>query len=152
MAVLAMIIIAGAVSQVRAADAPATPPEADFPKSVFEDRPDDLSSRDPFYPSSTRRRPAPVRPATPSSPNARPTPTTPPKPTSMASHLRLGAIYTTEVGRIAIINDQRFSPGQTRQVYAQPNLTLKVRCLEIDNKTVKVSVGDETEPQVLSLP
>src|SRR5687768_12970043 len=100
LAVLAMVIIAGAVSQLRAADAPATPPEADFPKSVFEDRPDDQNSRDPFYPSSSRRRPAPVRPVTPSSPNAKPTPVTPARPVSMAMHLRLSAIYATDAGRI----------------------------------------------------
>jgi hypothetical protein len=99
-------------------------------KSVFID---DLTfGRDPFFPASGRRRLVPVQPAAP-----------PPKPQApeVPDHLFvLKGISTYKDDRWALINKYTFAPGEEIDVKVEGS-KLKVRCLEVRERSVVIRVG-----------
>lgn len=121
-----------APSAIAAAPQPTTEPKAReflFVRSLFVDNP--TVGRDPFFPNSTRRGPKVM--------NTNTTVVVPP------SKLTLNGLSGSRQNRLAIINHRTFSVGEEAEVRVdgQP---VKVRCLEIRDKSVVVTVnGDNQE-------
>jgi hypothetical protein len=113
--------------------------EADIPKSVFVDDP--RSARDPFFPNSTRRKSKPV---TQEPRNG----TTPPAPQPV--QLTLHAILVGQSKKLAQINNRNFEAGEEAEILAG-NQKLKIRCLEINDSSVRVRIEGTQEVRELSL-
>jgi hypothetical protein len=138
-----LILVSSGVGALAAAATPTTEAnaltaDALVPKSVFIDDP--RSSRDPFFPNSTRRNPRPTPP--------RPTPSTPVPPQPI--QLTLRAILVGQNKRLAQINNRNFEAGEEAEVLVG-NQKIKVRCLEIRESSVLVSIEGGNEPKELSL-
>ena len=109
------------------------PPNA--PRSEFKD---DVSfGRDPFFPKSTRR------------PKILVTPTNvEPQRATVPDHVMLKGISFTSGKKLAIINDRTLAEGEefTLKGNGQP---VKVKCVEIKEKSVIVGVGSATKELAL---
>jgi hypothetical protein len=102
--------------------------------SVFEDLPPHLG-KDPFFPTSHRREPAPEVAAT--DPNAHVDPV-----------LVLKGILRTRTHSQAVINNEVLEQGEEEPVRV-PSGHVRVRCLEIGNDYVLIQVEGEAEPKRL---
>ena len=141
------VLVAGVCGAVAAAPSTKTESSAaadpEVPKSIFIDDP--RTTRDPFFPRSTRRHPIPPAPVTPPGPNeATPIPPAPPV------QLILRAILLGQEKRLAQINNRNFAVGEESEVLAGTQ-KVKIRCLEIRDSSVLVSVEGVTEPRELFL-
>jgi hypothetical protein len=121
-----------------------TAADSDVPKSVFID--DARTTRDPFFPRSTRRHPIPPPQITEPEKGTGTIPIPPPPPVQ----LTLRAILVGQEKRLAQINNRNFAVGEEWEVLAGTQ-KVKIRCLEIRESSVLVSVEGVTEPRELSL-
>ncbi|MEP6663003.1 MAG: hypothetical protein ABJC04_04995 [Verrucomicrobiota bacterium] len=133
---LAVLFLSGADSfSVRAAtsETNAVPEQAAAPKSVFVDDP--KQGKDPFYPKSVRRadRNPSVNEQVP-----------------VAVQLALKGISGAVGRRFALINNQTLAVGETASVRVI-NGQVRVRCLEIRENSVIVSVEGDSERKELRL-
>jgi hypothetical protein len=105
------------------------PPNA--PRSEFKD--DIGFGKDPFFPKSTRRPKVVVKPVG----------VEPPRP-SVPGNVVLKGISFTSGRKLAIVNDRTLAEGEefTLKVNGQP---VKIKCVEIKEKSVIVSVGSATK-------
>jgi hypothetical protein len=120
-----------------------------IPKSYFTNAPSNLAARDPFFPTSDRRRPKPPVPTN-----------TAEKPSGngAASKLVCKGILGSGENAVAMIGGigsgiRSFSANETK-IYDLPNGdTITVHCTEINakKKYAIVTVGNEGTPQVLYL-
>lgn len=109
--------------------APATPAAAEVASSVFAIPATEKEGRDPFFPSSTRLRPAPPPPGVTS--RARP-----------VIDLQLKGISGPPNNRLAIINNQSLKEGEEADVTTTTGRA-HVRCLEIKAESVIVETGGQ---------
>jgi len=117
--------------------------DPEVPKSVFIDDP--RTTRDPFFPRSTRRQPITPDPTPIQEPGGISRPPPPPP-----VQLTLRAILLGQDKKLAQINNRNFAVGEEAEVVAG-NQKVKVRCLEIGESSVRVSVEGVTEPRELFL-
>jgi hypothetical protein len=103
--------------------------------SVFEDLPPQ-KGKDPFFPTSRRREPAPEAVAAGNA-NAHVDPV-----------LVLKAIIRTSKHSQAVINNEIFEGGEEQSVRV-PNGHVRVRCLDISSNSVLIQVEGEAEPKRL---
>lgn len=106
-------------------------------KSVFEDK---LQFRDPFFPTSKRRQPAVVTSANPNVPAPIP-----------VVQLVLQGISGSATRKFALINDQTFRIGEENEVKTAATGVVKVKCLEIREDSVVITIGNEGERKELRL-
>jgi hypothetical protein len=126
-------LVTGAFIQAMA-NSPQTPtldgPQylADFVlvKSEFVDDP--RFGKDPFYPTSQRRF------------GPRYTPTQVIQPDAPVTELALKGISGSRNQPLAIINNRTFAVGETADMKIN-NQILKVRCIEINDKAVKITIN-----------
>jgi hypothetical protein len=111
----------------------AVPPNA--PRAEFKD--DIGFGKDPFFPRSTRRPKVVVRS----------TGAEPPRPT-VPENIVLKGVSFTNGRRLAIVNDRTLAEGEefTLKVHGQP---VRIKCVEIKEKSVIVGVGSATKELVL---
>lgn len=109
--------------------------KAPGPKSVFEEK--IANGKDPFFPNSARRVEKIVQP------NIK-------QPVNPVIQLSLKAITGPSDKRLALINNQTFAAGEERMVRV-PNGQVRVRCVEIGDSSVVVTVENEPERKVLKL-
>lgn len=127
-------ILLAIASVAKAAHATTPPTEQQLIKSTFVKAPNQGSGKDPFFPKSTRFGP-PV------------TKTTEVAPTPI-SCLNLKGISTSKGHRTAIINNRTFEASEEAEIRACGG-TLRVKCVEIRDDGITVSVSGQT--QTLSL-
>ena len=117
------------------------PAEVVIPKSIFVTN--DVAGKDPFFPNSERRKLT----VDPNGGQGEKTP----KPVG-AGALRLLGITTDSAGkRIALINNLTFAKGEELEVRAEGG-KLKLRCIEIREKSVVVAIVGQSEQHELVLP
>lgn len=108
-------------------------------RSVFVD--DAKSGVDPFFPKSTRR--AEVLEKT--------SPTnTPPQPGLLFQQLSLKGISGTKTQRLALINSATVSVGESAEIRCGIQM-VKIRCLEIRDRSVLIALDGATEVKELKL-
>ena len=109
------------------------PPNA--PRSEFKD--DIGFGKDPFFPRSTRRPKVVVKPGIEVTKD------------SVPAHVALKGISVIKDKKLAIINDRTLAEGEefTLKGNGQP---VRVKCVEIKEKSVIVSVGSATKELALS--
>jgi hypothetical protein len=139
---VAILICLGGV--IRAASVPLTnlPPSAIvIPQSVFVTNA--ATGKDPFFPNSARLK---QRAPSDSGQGEK-------KPGSVSpGALRLLGITKDSAGRrIALINNLTFAEGEVLEVRAE-GAKLRLRCVEIREKSVVVAVDGQSEQQELVLP
>jgi len=138
----ALLCAAGLAQAAQPQPASRLPAEVVIPKSIFVTN--DATGKDPFFPNSVRRKLA-VEPEPDSSGNT-------PKPPVGPGALRLLGITTDSEGkRIALINNLTFAKGEVLEVRAEGG-RLKLRCIEIREKSVVVAVEGQSEQHELVLP
>jgi hypothetical protein len=103
--------------------------------SVFEELPPP-KGKDPFFPASHRREPAPEAVAEGNA-NAHVEPV-----------LVLKAVIRTSKHSQAVINNEVFEEGEEQSVRV-PNGHARVRCIEIGSNSVLIQVAGEAEPKRL---
>lgn len=103
--------------------------------SVFEDLPPSRG-RDPFFPDSTRRNPAPAPMAVVQAPKPAPRPV-----------LHLKGV----VGKSAIINNAILTAGDPAESVRVEGGTLQVQCLEVGVDYAIVQIQGEAQPKRLEL-
>jgi hypothetical protein len=126
--------LSAAAAESPKAPAPAAKPDAveqEIPRSMFTIPTNHKEGRDPFFPNSTIANSAPV---------ARTNPTVALAPTKMI----LMGISGTPQKRLAIINGRTFEKGEEEEI-PSVNGKVKVRCLEIKEETVIISVNGERQ-------
>jgi hypothetical protein len=138
----AVLLSWGAGSQ--AAPAPPTnrpPAEVTIPKSIFVTN--DVAGKDPFFPNSTRTR---LRAGSESGQGEK-------KPGPVdSSALRLRGITTDSSGqRIALINTRTFAKGEVQELNVE-GTKIRLRCVEIREKSVVVAIEGQSEQHELVLP
>lgn len=146
----ALIFACGQVATVAATPAPAAPPPAapaavapaavNVTKSVFLDDP--KVARDPFFPKSERRQKITV--------HATNTTNAAPQPTTLLSQLTLKGFSNATNRRLALINGTTFEAGELADVRIGSQ-TVKVRCREIRQESVLVSIEGMNETKELQL-
>lgn len=127
---------------VSAADSvpPGVPPEVTARKSVFDEKL--KTGKDPFFPNSTRRMErAPVASTNEVVKPVQPT----------ASQLSLKGIVGKPPRRLALINDQTFEVGEEQAVKTAGG-KLRIKVLEITDRSAKVQIEGDTQPHELILP
>ncbi len=120
-----------------AADAPRATNEFVVPKSVFVSN--DSRGKDPFFPNRSRL-------AQPTTVTSSVTNTAP-----NLNDLQLKGITGTAERRTALINNLTFGKGEEGEVRAR-NGKIKIRVLEIRDKSVLLQIEGLAEPKVLLLP
>ncbi len=106
------------------------------PRAVFTDDPQ--SGKDPFFPTSTRRlRLTAQNPGT----NA---------PPAQAAQILLKGISGSRDNRFALVNNVTFSVGESGDVKAG-NQTVRIRCLEIRDRSVLIEIPSTGEVKELKL-
>jgi hypothetical protein len=110
-----------------------------IPKSVFSDKHD--SGKDPFFPSSVRRRETVAR--------VMPTNSVPPM-SAILGKLFLKGISGTKGKPLALINSSTIAQGELADVRCDQRL-VKVRCLEIRERSVLVELYGTSETRELKL-
>lgn len=136
--------VAATASSARAATVqPAAPPDesAPLPRSEFIDDP--ATTKDPFFPNSTRR--VPVRTVAKGRTSAVP------EPKSLSAGLSLKGITGSRSNPIALINNKTCAVGDVVQVKV-PEGEVTLKCLEIRQNAVVVTIEGEPGQKVLSLP
>jgi hypothetical protein len=108
--------------------------------SVFEDLPP-AQGKDPFFPKSHRRDPAPTS-AAQAAPGSNPAP--------VAPVLVLKGVVGSKTRRFALINSEAMAAGETSSVRV-PDGRVRVRCVEIGPDYVLVKVEGEEQPKRLEL-
>jgi hypothetical protein len=117
------------------------PAEVVIPKSIFVTN--DVAGKDPFFPNSTRPR---------LTDDSKKPGVGDPSPPLGADALRLLGITTDSTGkRIALINNLTFAQGEEHDVRVGVG-RLKVRCIEIREKSVVVAVEGQSGQRELMLP
>src|SRR5262245_2788532 len=137
------MLISGVWGAVAAALESSTAADPEVPKSVFID--DARTTSDPFFPRSTRRHPIPPPPPDKTDTTGKFVPPPPPP-----VQLTLRAILLGQGKKLAQINNRNFAVGEEAEVLAG-NQKVKIRCLEIGESSVSVSVEGVTEPRILKL-
>ena len=135
---LAVLFYTGCLAQAAQTPAPHRPlGELVIPKSIFVT--DDPSGKDPFFPK---------REFTPAGLQGKATPKT-----ASVDGLHLKGITTDSEGkRIALINNLTFAAGEESDEVRTESGKLKVKCVEIREKSVVVEVGGKSGQQELALP
>ncbi|HTI97697.1 MAG TPA: hypothetical protein VL527_02250 [Dongiaceae bacterium] len=130
-------LLCGTASRATAATTNAPAPAAPI-KSVFDDKLP--GGKDPFFPTSSRRveKTASGKDEVPS-------------PPPLTVSLSLRGFSGTALNRLAIINDHTFAAGEEREV-ATPSGRMVIRCVEIRENSVIVSVGSSGQRVELKLP
>jgi hypothetical protein len=105
--------------------------------SVFEDLPPKIG-KDPFFPGSHRRDPAPETVAADNTPAA------------MDAELALKAVMITAHHSEAVINNEVFEKGEVQPVRV-PSGHVRVKCLDIGVDFVLIQVEGESEPKRLAI-
>jgi hypothetical protein len=105
--------------------------------SVFEDL-QPPAGRDPFFPDSHRRDPAPVAQ------------TVEARKQTVASDLLLKGIVGSASRRLAVINNAILEMGEESPVHV-PGGVVRVRCLEIGDSYVVIKVEGETQSKRLEM-
>jgi hypothetical protein len=153
-----LLLSLAALAQLPAATESA-PDKFEPPKSVFQISP---TGKDPFYPSipiAGQKIPASTNLTNTSGTNRTPVGPIVAPPTA-SSLVKLEGINYTGTGGTAIINGQRFKPGQRAKVYAAAPgpakggdryIELDIRCLEITKECVKLMVSNEPEAKTICL-
>jgi hypothetical protein len=126
---------AAAVKSISVVSAPA--PDASAYVSVFEDLPPP-KGRDPFFPDSHRREPAPS-PVIVAARKA-----------NVASDLLLKGIVGSATHRLAVVNNAIMEVGEESPVHV-PNGQVRIRCLEIGDDYAVIQVEGEARPQRLEM-
>lgn len=130
---------------VNASGQPATPPKSEvlIPKSTFVNNPE--IGKDPFFPSSTRRKDAmPRAVVTAPSTNSTPAPT-------LQVDLKLKGIAGTKEQRLALINSVTMAQGEVADIKCAGGHIVKVRCREIRDQSVLVEIVALGEVRELKL-
>jgi hypothetical protein len=104
--------------------------------SVFEDLPPQ-KGKDPFFPGSHRRDPAPEAAAPEANANA-----------PVDAVLALRAVIRTSKHSQAVINNEIFETGEEQPVRV-PNGHVRVRCIDIGSNSVLIQVQGEAESRRL---
>jgi hypothetical protein len=138
---LALAHASAAAMVARAAEADADPLGAAVPKAAFVD--DHAKGRDPFFPTSTRRTPVIAKVVAP-------------KPALNvanrgAAHLTLRGITGPQHQRMALINNMTFVAGEEGAVRVPGGLPLRVRVLQVLEKSAIVIVEGENFRRELKL-
>lgn len=127
-----------------------------IPKSVFAEDTDPKKAKDPFFPDSVRRFPAPpVPPRTNASPGTgsttvvAKTPIMQP-PSKALAPLVLQGISGTATKRLATISGRSFEAGESGNVRT-PAGTFRVTLVEILGRSVTIRVEGESERRELKL-
>jgi hypothetical protein len=124
-------IAAPAASTLRvSATTNAEPPTIEVPKSIFVVPATAQDGKDPFFPQSTRLRPAPPVIGT--------------TPTPVVPELELKGISGTPNRRLAIINNRTFERGEEGDVLCNGN-RVRVRCMEIESGCVRVTINGQAK-------
>ena len=108
------------------------------PRSKFEDNPH--SGKDPFYPNSIRRRQMLVRAAA----------TNTPPPVSVGELVALKGISGSKSQPLALINTTTVGLGEATDIKCG-NQAIKLRCLEIRDRSVLVEIVATGEIRELKL-
>jgi hypothetical protein len=108
----------------------AEPQNIEVPKSIFVVPATAQDGKDPFFPQSTRLRPAPRLIGT----------TAPP----VVPELELKGISGTASRRLAIINNRTFERGEEGDVMCNGN-RVHVRCVEIESDSVQVTFNGQAK-------
>jgi hypothetical protein len=109
--------------------------------SVFEDLPPP-QGKDPFFPKSHRRDPAPTP--------IRQQVATGVAPAPVIADLVLKGVVGSATRRLALINNETMEVGETSSVRV-PDGHVRVRCLEIGSDYVLIKVEGEDQPKRLEL-
>ena len=142
--------LTAATASPKAGDKSPVPQPFVVPKSEFVD--DYKSGRDPFFPNSRRRNPAPPTPVP--DPRAKDKGTVAeavPAPTFSSSLYLKGISKGLRGRRFALINNITFAPGEQYLVKTLGGTNL-VRCLEIKDVSVTVQIEGSNETKNLYLP
>lgn len=131
-----------AAAPASVAPSPAAPAVVTVTKSVFVDDP--KLTRDPFFPKSERRQKVSAQVATTNTTNAVP------QPTTLLSQLTLKGFSNATNRRLALINGTTFEAGELADVRIGSQ-TVKVRCREIRQESVLVSIDGMNETKELQL-
>lgn len=142
--------LAAAASSNKVDTALAALTDVELPKSKFEFDPN--RGRDPFFPQRFSR--VPTKPATTAPVTTTPTVTPVAAKPLLSRHLTLRGIFRSESRQLALISGQRlteeFAVNQEKSV-STPEGPLKVRCVEIRDKSVVLAVEGEPERKELKL-
>jgi hypothetical protein len=122
---------AASAGQAKAATS-AAPAEPEPPKSVFNNPANPQQGKDPFFPQSTRRLPAPPQVVSPGTTN---------QPVVVVD-LDLKGISGAANRRLAIINNRTFEVGEEREVVSTSG-HVRVTCKEIKDDSVRVLVNGQ---------
>jgi hypothetical protein len=110
--------------------------------SVFENLPP-AQGKDPFFPKSHRRDPAPT-------PGGQAAGGVGSSTTPVAPILALKGVVGSKTRRLALINNQTMAAGETSSVRV-PDGHVRVRCVEIGPDYVWIKVEGEEQPKRLEL-
>lgn len=132
---LALSLAFGVITACRAAETNRPPAAVVFPKSVFVD---DANGKDPFFPNRQRG----VVP--------RPSPDPAPKEPDWKA-LQLRGITGVGDQRFALINNLTFAKGEEGEVKVK-NGKIKIRVLEVKERSVIVQIDGRTDQKELLLP
>jgi hypothetical protein len=94
--------------------------------------------------------PTAASPASENAPTAKPVESLQPRPEARYEQLTLKGVTGSDKRRLALINNVTFSPGEEAMVKLKDG-RVKVRCLEISEKSVIVAVDGTPEKQELQL-
>jgi len=148
--VLSPTAAVAAAAAAKAGDKTAVPQPFVVPKSEFVD--DYKSGRDPFFPNSRRRNPAPPVPVADPRPKDKGSVSEAVPVPSFVSSLYLKGISKGIRGRrFALINNITFAPGEQYLIKTLGGTNL-VRCLEIKDVSVTVQIEGSNETKNLYLP
>ncbi len=120
------------------ADAVPTPLGVPLPQSVFVN--DLAMGKDPFFPVSQRRQPPVVAKVV----------QLVPADSNRAAYLVLKGVSGPQIKRIALINNMTFVAGEEGQVRTSAGM-LKIRCVEVQEKTAIVIIDGESVRHELRL-
>jgi len=110
----------------------AAPSEPEPPKSVFGNSGNSPQGKDPFFPQSTRRLPAPPQVVSHGTTNQ----------TALVVELELKGISGAANRRLAIINNRTFETGEEGEVASTLGL-LRITCKEIKDDSVRVLINGQ---------
>jgi len=141
------VAIAAAIvcwTTLRAAEQPATPAKAEaaIPRSVFVNDPE--VGKDPFFPTSSRRKDALPRVAVVTT-NAAPV------PSAVFDLLTLRGISGIKSQRLALINSATLAVGETADIKCYGGQIVRIRCREIRDFSVLVELVGPGEVRELKL-
>ena len=138
---LAIASLCWSALAAKAAEKNLTSAQLVIPKSVFVD--DLKTGKDPFFPYTARRvEKVPLAPTS----NG----TMPIQPRNLLDQVLLKGISGTGTRRFALINNHTFEVGEQAEVKTNEG-KIKIRCLEIRDRSVVVSVAGELQRRELAL-